>query len=592
MKRKIGIIPSYEPPRSFIEYVNTLLEKGVDEVIVVNDGSNEKYNEIYQELSNITNCKVLSYNENHGKGYALKTAFTYCKENYGENDVFITADCDGQHLPNDVIKVANAAYEHPGKLVLGARDFSDPSVPARSRSGNIQTRRAFKFLYRISLSDTQTGLRAFSYQLLDRLISISGNRFEYEMNMLILLHKAGIGIIEVPIETVYNEKSEDVERVSHFRTISDSLRVFSTLFKNLGWYMLSSVISAVTDVAAFYFLLSFLFTQQPQDLANLLATVSARVISSIINFIFNFKFVFNGKSKSSIVKYYCLWAVQLGASYGILTLWTVLFENLTVTEPAFTLLLTLCKGLSDLILAMFSYQIQSRWVFVTHEHNRLHFWGPFFRFSRRIVNMFKPKYRSFVYPDEKKPCIYVSRHLNLHGPFKIAQSFEFSVHMFVLNYFVNFKKCYKQYSTYTFTARHGKKIGLWAKIKSFFAALYVVPLVRSTRPVCVYRGGSDSLATFRQSMAYLEKGENLMVFPDIDYTADENKASDIYSGFLFLDKLYFKKFGEHITFVAISVNDTKRTIEELGRVSFVGDESFEDEMPKVAEKLKELLMNK
>ena len=218
-KRIIAIIPSYEPPHSFVSYVRELLSKRVNEVVVVNDGSNQKYKSIYDELNGIDGCIVLGYENNHGKGYALKTALSYCKENYGENDVFVTADCDGQHFSDDVINIADSAYEHPGKLILGARDFTDPSVPARSRSGNIQTRRVFKFLYRISLSDTQTGLRGFSYSLLDDLIKIGGNRFEYEMNMLIVLHKNHVDIIEVPIKTIYNEKSDDVERVSLFKIL-------------------------------------------------------------------------------------------------------------------------------------------------------------------------------------------------------------------------------------------------------------------------------------------------------------------------------------------------------------------------------------
>lgn len=583
-KNIIAIIPSYEPPRSFIDYVKLLVESGVGQVVVVNDGSNEKYAGVYSELKHIENCTVLEYSENRGKGYALKTAFSYCKENYSDEYVFVTADCDGQHLPHDVLNVAKKAAQHRGKLILGARDFTSPNVPPRSRSGNIQTRRAFKALYRISLSDTQTGLRAFSYDLLDRLLSVGGSRFEYEMNMLILLHKSHIDILEVPIETVYNEKSDDVERISHFRTFSDSIRVFSTLFKNLGWYMLSSVLSAITDVAAFFVLFSFVFTTQPPAVATLLATVIARVVSSVINFTFNFKLVFNGQSKRSILKYYFLWLVQLGASFGLATVWNAAFDGVPI-------LVTIFKGMSDLVLALFSYQIQNRWVFVSSERNRLHFWGSMVGFTKSISNICKPDYRCFVYPDDEKPSVYVCRHLNLHGPITMVRSLGFSVHMFVLNYFVNFKKCYNQYSTYTFSARNGKKANLWIKIKSFFAALYVVPLVRSTKPVTVYRGGANSLVTFRQAMKYLKEGENLMVFPDIDYTASHEKKSDIYSGFLFIDKMYYSKFAEHLKFVAVTIDDEKLIIEEAGAVSFDDNSPFEEQLPAVTNKLKSLLMD-
>ena len=202
--RTVVIIPAYEPSHAFVEYAKELNDKGFAGLIVVNDGSNEKYSYIFEELSQIPFCHVISYEENHGKGYALKTAFKYCRDNYGEDTVFVTADCDGQHLADDVENVANKAHDHPNKLVLGSRDFSLDHVPARSKAGNLNIRRMFRFCYGLSLSDTQTGLRAFSYKLFDSLIAIRGDRFEYEMNMLIIFHKKHIGIIEVPIETVYH----------------------------------------------------------------------------------------------------------------------------------------------------------------------------------------------------------------------------------------------------------------------------------------------------------------------------------------------------------------------------------------------------
>ena len=431
-KKTVAIIPSYEPPRAFIDYVKELLSKGVCHVVVINDGSNEKYSEIYKDLAEIDNCTVLGYEVNQGKGYALRHAFSFCKENFTEDHVFVTADCDGQHLSEDVLKVAAFAAKHPHKLVLGARDFSSPNVPLRSRQGNINTRRIFRFLYRISLSDTQTGLRAFSYSLLDNLLAINGNRFEYEMNMLIKLHKAGINIIEQPITTVYNDKSDDVERVSHFKTIRDSLRVFSTLIKNLGWYMTSSTLSAVADVLVFFLLLKFAFPTLHDPLIVLIATVIARISSSVINYCFNFKFVFNGRSKLAIFKYYCLWAIQLSASYGMACLWQQLFgsEN--------EILITLFKGATDLLIALLSYQVQNRWVFVSKNHDRFQFSGPIFRISRKIFNLLIPKYRSFVIPDENKPSVYIARHMDLRGPFRLGQSLIFDCHYMVLHYFTSF----------------------------------------------------------------------------------------------------------------------------------------------------------
>ena len=357
----IVIIPAYEPSGTFIDYARSLINEGFGGVVVVNDGSCERYDYVFNSISEIEGCTVLSYNENHGKGYALKTAFKYCKENYDDSYVFVTADCDGQHLIKDVKNVADAAKENENKLILGSRDFSLDHVPARSRAGNVNIRRLFKFFYGLSLSDTQTGLRGCSYSLLEKLIGIKGDRFEYEMNMLIVLHKSHFSILEVPIETVYEEKADDVEKVSHFKTISDSVKVMATLFQNLGWYVISSVTSAIIDIVAFFLLANYV----PFEMNVLFATVGARIISSIVNFSINYKIVFNGKSLKSIFKYYILWTLQLSASYGFASFANYLFGTLItgLTPTVVNLFTTLFKGSFDLCLSVISYQVQSRWVF-------------------------------------------------------------------------------------------------------------------------------------------------------------------------------------------------------------------------------------
>lgn len=584
------IIPSYEPPQSFVDYVRDLMANDGCEVLVVNDGSGERYAPVYAALTDLPGCTVIGYDINRGKGGALKYAFAYCQAHYSDAVTFATADCDGQHRTHDVLHVADTARQHPGKLVLGVRDFNAPNVPARSRSGNLQTRRIFRFLYRLNLSDTQTGLRAFSYSMLPSLLAIHGDRFEYEMNMLIVLHKQGVELLESPIETVYEAKPDDVERISHFRTFRDGVRVIGTLFKNLGWYMISSVVSALLDVLAFYFLIRFLFVDGATGLTpalnNLCATVAARIFSSIFNFIFNFKLVFNGKSRRAVFRYYLLWLAQLSASYGIVCLWSLLIPDIAI-------LLTLLKGASDLCLAILSYQIQSRWVFAEHrQRDRLHFYGPFFRLCRRGYSLFNRRYRSFVVPDEQTPAIYLCRHLNMHGPFKVAQSLTFDTHLMILHCFTNFKECYRQYADYTFTARTGKR-GIRAtigRIKAFFGALFVPLIVRSSRPVPVYRGGADTMVTMRAAMRFLDQGENVTLFPDVDYTADASTAGRIYEGFFWLEKLYYRKHKTHLPFVTLTVDDEKREIRESGRVSFRDGIPFEEELPRVSAEVTALLM--
>ena len=590
-KNTVVIIPAYEPPPEFADYVSSLCEGEYKKIVIIDDGSGEKYATLFAGISEEPRVVLLSYEENRGKGHALKTAFRYCYDNFNNETVFVTADCDGQHLTEDVERVGEAASENPDCLILGSRCFSLDCVPKRSRTGNLFTRRAFSLLYGISVSDTQTGLRGFSYSLLSELMKIKGDRFEYEMNMLISLHKLGFCIIEREITTVYRDSGDGETRLSHFRTFRDSARVLGALFKNLGWYFLSSVVSAVIEVCAFFVLASLSLSLDINSVAlkMLIPTVGARLLSSVFNFIFNFKLVFRGKSRRAILRYYTLWLIQLGITYAVACGLNAGLGTLPLSTVEITALITLCKALCDITVAVFSYRVQVRWVF-RDDKRQNSFYGVYLKFFRAIYTIFAKKYKSHVTPP-KEASVYVSRHLNTLAPVKICQGIGFDLHFFVLHKFFGFKKIYKQYSEYTFTARYNRRgIALFlARIGAFFAALWLAPLIRSVRAIPVYRGGTEAAITFRRAMEYLERGESLAVFPDVDYTSGEGTPSKIYSGFLYLDRLYRRRYGRHLSFIAISVDEKSRTISEVGCVT-VGDGKTDEEIALAASKLHDMLM--
>lgn len=350
------VIPAYEPPLKFIDYLNELLKGGADGVLVVNDGSEQKYQDVFDRAKEIDGVTVLEYPENKGKGYALKHAFSYLKENSNENTLIVTADCDGQHSVLDVLRLADTARENQESLILGARDFSSPNVPKRSRFGNVNTRRMFSLLYGLKVTDTQTGLRAFSYKMLDKMLAISGNRFEYEMNMLIVLYKQHVNFIEIPIETIYEEKPDDVEKRSHFKTFSDSVKVWSVLLKNVNFYLLGVILSAIVELGVYSLCVYLLFSGLLETQNLILSAITSRILSSVVNYFINCKFVFNGKGKSTIVRYYTLWASLLIATTLITT-----YLNFLSISPIFFKLAT------DLILAIISFRVQTVWVF---PHNK------------------------------------------------------------------------------------------------------------------------------------------------------------------------------------------------------------------------------
>lgn len=340
------IIPSLNPDEKLCNTVNSIKDAGFSHIIVVDDGSDFGHKGFFPDEDDIV--KKLVHKVNKGKGAALKTAFSYILENCADAKSVVTVDGDGQHAPDDVLACAKASLENEGCAILGCRDFSLPEVPSRSKFGNKTTSFVFKALCGMTISDTQTGLRAFSVSILPLLLNIKGDRFEYETNMLLKFKQHRIEIKEVKISTVYIEENSS----SHFRPLVDSFRVYRFILA----FFISSLISALSDIGIFYILMK-LFESVFGKFSELVFTVIARIASSLLNYTINKNAVFDFKDgKKTFLRYYALAIPQMLISGGLVTAICALLN----ANPEIS---TLVKAIVDIILFFISYRIQQTWVF-------------------------------------------------------------------------------------------------------------------------------------------------------------------------------------------------------------------------------------
>lgn len=287
------VIPAYEPDDKMLSLLKRLKKAEIQHIIVVDDGSGSDYNELFMKAEEM-GCLVLHHAVNLGKGRALKTAFNECLLRHPDAPGCICADSDGQHTTEDILTCMRELSGHPEALILGCRNFDASDVPGRSSFGNKCTRQVFRYLLGISVSDTQTGLRAIPAFFMKNLMEIKGERFEYETNMLIETKNLQIPIIEVPIKTIYLEENE----TSHFHPIKDSVRIYM-LF---GKFLFSSLSSSVLDLLLFAFLCRMwrpggVYTGILTGLDYIVAaTVAARIISAVYNFLVNYKIVFKSSA--------------------------------------------------------------------------------------------------------------------------------------------------------------------------------------------------------------------------------------------------------------------------------------------------------
>lgn len=294
------LIPAYKPDAKLVDLVDQLREKCEHQILIVNDGSGDEFNSLFEKLDSMDRCQVINHAVNQGKGRALKTGFNHILHTKPDVSGVVTADADGQHLCSDILKVIDSMQNNPNACVIGARSFVG-DVPARSKIGNSITRWVFRFLVGVKVTDTQTGLRGIPKSFLKDCIVLDGERYEYEINMLVNIAREKYKIIEVPIETVYIDDNSG----SHFSPLLDSFKIYFILFR----FFLSSLSASIIDYVLFM-IAFFAFGNVAISL------IAARIGAGFYNFTINSRFVFKaGSDKFALLKYASLVVVLATIAY-------------------------------------------------------------------------------------------------------------------------------------------------------------------------------------------------------------------------------------------------------------------------------------
>jgi putative flippase GtrA len=293
----IILIPAFEPNATLVTLVRDLRQTAPwMGILVVDDGSGPAFEPIFREVQD-AGAEVIGTRDNHGKGHALKLGFRHVLATSPGTDV-VTADSDGQHAVADIVRIASRVEEGDGALVLGGRRFAG-DVPLRSRFGNTVSRRLFRLSTGVDIHDTQTGLRGIPADLVEHMLEIPGERFEYEQSMLVDLCRQ---IDEVEIETIYLEKNAS----SHFRPVLDSIRVLLPVLR-FGLVSFGSFLIDTVMLQVLFWVSGSLG----------LSVFGARLVSASTNFLANRRFVFGatGDTRRRVIRYLMLAGGLLAASY-------------------------------------------------------------------------------------------------------------------------------------------------------------------------------------------------------------------------------------------------------------------------------------
>jgi glycosyltransferase involved in cell wall biosynthesis len=189
-------------------------------VVLVDDGSTDDTARVAESAG----ANVLRHAVNRGKGAALKTAFAWALQQ--RFDGVITLDADGQHLAAEIPKFLEARASTGADLIIGGRAHLFGQMLPRRRLANRFSARMIALVSGSVVTDSQSGYRFYSRQLLEKL-TLRADGFDMESEVIVRAGRAGLRIVTIPIELGF----VDGVATSHYKPVKDSLRIAWTVLK-------------------------------------------------------------------------------------------------------------------------------------------------------------------------------------------------------------------------------------------------------------------------------------------------------------------------------------------------------------------------
>lgn len=223
----IILIPAYKPNIETIKLIKSLNTLNNCKILLVNNGCPISYLHYFEEIEKNNYAEIINKDFNNGKGAGIKFGLKYLKKNYKTINNIIFADCDGQHTKEDIDKFIYTFKETKKdfNFYIGKRQFSLKN-PKKNYFGNKIFNFLMKVFHKIDIDDCLCGLRAINYNLIDILININANEFDYEIISLIRLKKGNIKMKQITIPATYLKDNK-----SNFKSFIDSIKLILSIFK-------------------------------------------------------------------------------------------------------------------------------------------------------------------------------------------------------------------------------------------------------------------------------------------------------------------------------------------------------------------------
>ena len=227
------------------------LKKIADEIIVCNDGSTDSTGEIAKELGAI----VINHEKNLGYGAGIKSIFLKAKEM--KSEMLVTVDADGQHDVRDITKIVTPIQEDKAEIVIGSRFLEKvENIPEYRKFGIKLITKVTNLSLSQSLTDSQSGFRAYSKKVLEKLV-LSDKGMGISTEILIKANNFNFRIGEVPIKVSYEGETSTENPVSHGTSVLFSTIKYTSIEHPIKFYGIPAVILLLSGSVFTYFAIQY-----------------------------------------------------------------------------------------------------------------------------------------------------------------------------------------------------------------------------------------------------------------------------------------------------------------------------------------------
>lgn len=235
------VVPAYKQEKTIkedLQNIDSTLESGLPlylrhEIICVVDGFLDKTYENAKKVRS-KNIRVIGYDENKGKGYAVRYGMKAAK-----GDLISFLDAGRDISPKGVMMLISHMEWYDADIIVGSKrhPVSMVNYPFLRKILSIGYHLGVKILFDLPLTDTQSGIKVFKRKVIDAILPrLLVKRYAMDIEMLAVARYLGFKrIYEAPIEVHFDGRTSAIRWHTVLRMFWDTMAVFYRL-KILHYY--------------------------------------------------------------------------------------------------------------------------------------------------------------------------------------------------------------------------------------------------------------------------------------------------------------------------------------------------------------------